>query len=146
MPDDTTTPQHEAARHDGDDADADEAMPPPSPPRRAPKKRTFSQVSTTSSQAVTVPRDPILVAVERRFFGRPGGAEGTEEGGGEDSTPHRHPRSCNHTDLPLKRDAANRPLWIAPNGHIYLEAFNPLHEQVQDFLVTIAEPVSRYVV
>lgn len=47
--------------------------------------------------------------------------------------------------LPLKPDHANRPLWIFPDGsgRIILEFFSPLAEQAQDFLITIAEPVSR---
>ncbi len=45
--------------------------------------------------------------------------------------------------LPLKNDHANRPLWVAANGHIFLESFSPLHELAQDFLVAISEPVSR---
>ena len=46
--------------------------------------------------------------------------------------------------LQLKPDHASRPLWINPeDGRIILESFSPLAEQAQDFLVTIAEPVSR---
>lgn len=46
--------------------------------------------------------------------------------------------------LKLKPDHATRPLWISPSdGRIILESFSPLSEQAQDFLVTIAEPVSR---
>lgn len=45
--------------------------------------------------------------------------------------------------LELKRDHANRPLWISPDGQIFLEAHSALVEQAQDFLVAIAEPVSR---
>lgn len=46
--------------------------------------------------------------------------------------------------LKLKPDHASRPLWISPlDGRVYLESFSPLFEQAQDFLVTIAEPVSR---
>ena len=49
--------------------------------------------------------------------------------------------------LHLKPDHASRPLWISPeDGHIILEAFSPIAEQAQDFLVAISEPVSRYVV
>jgi DNA excision repair protein ERCC-3 len=48
--------------------------------------------------------------------------------------------------LHLKTDHASRPLWISPeDGHIILEAFSPIAEQAQDFLVAISEPVSRYV-
>lgn len=47
--------------------------------------------------------------------------------------------------LHLKADHASRPLWIGPDdGHIILEAFSPIAEQAQDFLVAISEPVSRY--
>lgn len=50
----------------------------------------------------------------------------------------------NYGDLPLKTDHANRPLWVSPeDGHIILEGFSPIAEQAQDFLVAIAEPVSR---
>ncbi|KYK60064.1 DNA repair helicase RAD25 [Drechmeria coniospora] len=46
--------------------------------------------------------------------------------------------------LDLKKDHPNRPLWIDPQkGRIILESFNPLAEQAQDFLITIAEPLSR---
>lgn len=46
--------------------------------------------------------------------------------------------------LKLKPDHSSRPIWISPSdGKIYLESFSPLSEQAQDFLVTIAEPVSR---
>lgn len=46
--------------------------------------------------------------------------------------------------LRLKPDHFLRPLWISPNdGRIILELFSPLAEQAQDFLITIAEPISR---
>ncbi|CAN3373344.1 hypothetical protein DIURU_001281 [Diutina rugosa] len=46
--------------------------------------------------------------------------------------------------LRLKPDHFSRPLWISPNdGRIILESFSPLAEQAQDFLITIAEPISR---
>ncbi|KAK9462969.1 P-loop containing nucleoside triphosphate hydrolase protein [Lipomyces oligophaga] len=46
--------------------------------------------------------------------------------------------------LTLKPDHVSRPLWINPlDGRIILESYSPLAEQAQDFLVTIAEPVSR---
>ncbi|KAJ5099648.1 hypothetical protein N7532_006649 [Penicillium argentinense] len=48
------------------------------------------------------------------------------------------------SELPLKRDHYNRPLWIEPvKGTITLESFSPLASQAQDFLTTIAEPLSR---
>lgn len=46
--------------------------------------------------------------------------------------------------LRLKPDHFSRPIWICPNdARIILESFSPLAEQAQDFLITIAEPVSR---
>ncbi|KAH7161510.1 DNA repair helicase RAD25 [Dactylonectria macrodidyma] len=46
--------------------------------------------------------------------------------------------------LQLKSDHKHRPLWIDPKkGRIILESFNPLAEKAQDFLTTIAEPLSR---
>lgn len=45
--------------------------------------------------------------------------------------------------LHLRSDHPCRPLWIGPDGHIFLEAFSPLARQAQDFLVAIAEPVCR---
>uniref|UniRef100_A0A4W3I5J4 General transcription and DNA repair factor IIH helicase/translocase subunit XPB n=1 Tax=Callorhinchus milii TaxID=7868 RepID=A0A4W3I5J4_CALMI len=43
----------------------------------------------------------------------------------------------------LKDDHDSRPLWVAPDGHIFLEAFSPVYKYAQDFLVAIAEPVCR---
>lgn len=46
--------------------------------------------------------------------------------------------------LRLKPDHFSRPIWISPkDARIILESFSPLAEQAQDFLITIAEPVSR---
>ncbi|XP_077009597.1 general transcription and DNA repair factor IIH helicase/translocase subunit XPB isoform X1 [Tamandua tetradactyla] len=45
--------------------------------------------------------------------------------------------------MPLKDDHTSRPLWVAPDGHIFLEAFSPVYRYAQDFLVAIAEPVCR---
>ncbi|TNN74536.1 TFIIH basal transcription factor complex helicase XPB subunit [Liparis tanakae] len=43
----------------------------------------------------------------------------------------------------LKNDHTSRPLWVAPDGHIFLEAFSPVYKYAQDFMVAIAEPVCR---
>ncbi|CAL8404058.1 unnamed protein product [Boreogadus saida] len=47
------------------------------------------------------------------------------------------------TQMLLKNDHSSRPLWVAPDGHIFLEAFSPVYKYAQDFLVAIAEPVCR---
>eukprot|EP00903_Cladosiphon_okamuranus_P009613 g9151.t1 len=46
-------------------------------------------------------------------------------------------------DMQLKPQHADRPIWVLPDGHIYLEASSPYYHQAYDFLVAIAEPVSR---
>ncbi|KAL7626318.1 DNA repair helicase RAD25 [Parahypoxylon ruwenzoriense] len=46
--------------------------------------------------------------------------------------------------LPLKPDYKNRPIFIDPRrGRIILENFSPLAGQAKDFLITVAEPLSR---
>uniref|UniRef100_A0A1I8F343 General transcription and DNA repair factor IIH helicase/translocase subunit XPB n=1 Tax=Macrostomum lignano TaxID=282301 RepID=A0A1I8F343_9PLAT len=44
--------------------------------------------------------------------------------------------------LTLKTDHESRP-FVAPDGHIFLEAFSPVYKQAHDFLIAISEPVSR---
>jgi DNA excision repair protein ERCC-3 len=95
-------------------------------------------------------------AEEQRTQDEPGGAHGASVNA-NDSTLTQHRRTQNQmvahlfknqdfAALYLKPDHASRPLWINPeDGHIILEAFSPIAEQAQDFLVAISEPVSRYV-
>ena len=47
------------------------------------------------------------------------------------------------TSLKLKPDHAARPLWVCPDGRIFLETFSPVYRQATDFLVAVAEPLSR---
>lgn len=43
------------------------------------------------------------------------------------------------TVLELKLDHTNRPLWVAPDGHIFLESFSPVYKHAHDFLIAISE-------
>ncbi|KAI0980691.1 hypothetical protein GJ496_001482 [Pomphorhynchus laevis] len=43
----------------------------------------------------------------------------------------------------LKSDHEQRPLWVTPDGRIFLEAFSPVYKHAHDFLIAIAEPLSR---
>ena len=43
------------------------------------------------------------------------------------------------TILELKIDHGNRPLWVAPDGHIFLESFSPVYKHAHDFLIAISE-------
>ncbi|XP_009779256.1 general transcription and DNA repair factor IIH helicase/translocase subunit XPB1-like [Nicotiana tabacum] len=47
------------------------------------------------------------------------------------------------TKLELKPDHGNRPLWVCSDGRVFLETYSPLYKQASDFLIAIAEPVSR---
>ncbi|KAJ3084653.1 DNA repair helicase rad25 [Rhizoclosmatium globosum] len=60
----------------------------------------------------------------------------------QDAVSHLFP-NANFGFLALKPDATKRPLWVSDDGRIFLEAFHSLAEKASDFLVTIAEPVSR---
>ncbi|CAH3165505.1 unnamed protein product [Porites lobata] len=45
--------------------------------------------------------------------------------------------------IELKADHSSRPLWVAPDGHIFLESFSPVYKHAHDFLIAISEPVCR---
>eukprot|EP00051_Salpingoeca_urceolata_P029167 m.489121 g.489121 ORF g.489121 m.489121 type:complete len:797 (+) comp26400_c0_seq1:233-2623(+) len=45
--------------------------------------------------------------------------------------------------LALKGDHSARPIWVTPDRHVFLETFSPVYKQAYDFLIAIAEPVSR---
>lgn len=47
------------------------------------------------------------------------------------------------SQMQLKPDHQNRPIWVAPNGHIFLESFSPVYKHAHDFLIAISEPVCR---
>jgi DNA excision repair protein ERCC-3 len=47
------------------------------------------------------------------------------------------------SSMQLKPDHAMRPIWVTPDKHIFLETFSPIYVQAYDFLVAIAEPLSR---
>lgn len=47
------------------------------------------------------------------------------------------------SQMQLKVDHGSRPIWVAPNGHIFLESFSPVYKHAHDFLIAISEPVCR---
>ncbi|EPR78461.1 DNA repair helicase RAD25 protein [Spraguea lophii 42_110] len=48
-----------------------------------------------------------------------------------------------HEDIVLKENHADKPFWVNYDGIIILETFSPYFKQATDFLIAIAEPVSR---
>ena len=65
--------------------------------------------------------------------GRAGGVTSTfpgVEGEGMDLMPVAAGQT-DFSELQLKADHANRPLWATPDGHIFLETFSPIYKQVR---------------
>lgn len=73
----------------------------------------------------------------------PGAAKANVERNDEFTTTDEYGARDYRWLLKLTSDHANKPLWVAPNGHIFLESFSPLYQHAHDFLIAIAEPVSR---
>ena len=48
-----------------------------------------------------------------------------------------------YSHMELKKDHHKKPIWIGMDNMILLEAFSPEYQNTTDFLVAIAEPVSR---
>jgi DNA excision repair protein ERCC-3 len=49
-----------------------------------------------------------------------------------------------YAGIPLKPDHESRPLWIDPGrGRIIVEAFHPRFKEAENFLINVAEPLSR---
>ena len=46
-------------------------------------------------------------------------------------------------DYALQKGHASRPFWVTKKYEIILEAFNPLYSQAYEFVIAIAQPVSR---
>uniref|UniRef100_A0A914MQR0 General transcription and DNA repair factor IIH helicase/translocase subunit XPB n=1 Tax=Meloidogyne incognita TaxID=6306 RepID=A0A914MQR0_MELIC len=75
-------------------------------------------------------------AASRRLddtFGGGGAIENEDEFGAHDY----------RNEMQLKKDHSSRPLWVAPDGHIFLESFSPVYKHASDFLIAIAEPICR---
>lgn len=95
-----------------------------------------SESSGPEDETVKKVRDNLTVAKYRAK------AEGSSIKN-RDSASH-HFGNNDFSYLSLKPDHDNRPLWIDPvKGRIILESFSPLASHAQDFLTTIAEPLSR---
>lgn len=69
--------------------------------------------------------------------------ENVEEDGDQKTSKDQYGAFDYRPHIKLKDDHTSRPLWIAANGHIFLESFSPVYKHAKDFLITIAEPVCR---
>lgn len=62
----------------------------------------------------------------------------------EDAQPENEYGAKDYRELlTLRPDSGVRPLYVAPDGHIFLETFSPVYKHAHDFLIAISEPVSR---
>lgn len=106
----------------------------------APKKSKTTEADRSTPTSSIARQHPLSGAAPR--FNGAANDEDDEQARYESGELRFHTRDF--TKMPLKLDHASRPLWISPDdGHIILEGFSPLAEQAQDFLIAIAEPVSR---
>lgn len=75
--------------------------------------------------------------------GVPGAASKNAETNDENTNTDEYGAKDYRTQMQLRPDHANRPLWVAPNGHVFLESFSPVYKHAHDFLIAISEPVCR---
>ena len=47
------------------------------------------------------------------------------------------------SSLKLRDDHLRRPIWVLPDGRIFMEVFAPHYREVYDFLISIAHPLAR---
>lgn len=73
----------------------------------------------------------------------PGAAARNAETNAENAQEDEFGAKDYRSQMILKTDNTSRPLWVAPDGHIFLESFSPVYKHAHDFLIAIAEPVCR---
>ena len=107
-----------------------------------------SQITTTKTDRISMPNSKTL----KHCVALPRGAltgEETEEELGQDTSLAMDDAVSelfgehDYAKCALKPDHMMRPLWLSPDGHIFLESFSPIYQQAYDFLIAIAEPVCR---
>ena len=69
-------------------------------------------------------------------------ADNVPESDGEDSDEESF-QEKDWTDLKAKKDHSSRPLYVGKNRHIFVEKYSPFFRYIEDFIIAIAEPVSR---
>lgn len=47
------------------------------------------------------------------------------------------------SSMKLRDDHLRRPIWVLPDGRIFMEVFAPHYREVYDFLISIAHPLAR---
>ena len=107
--------------------------------KKAPAKKPTAKLKLSGSSKSLYTLDGSSKAAPRTF-----GDAGTRQASSGDALSSIFPDDRDFSSLPLKTDHATRPIYISPSsGNIILEAFHPLASHATDFLIAIAEPVSR---
>ncbi|KAM0793558.1 transcription factor TFIIH complex ERCC-3 subunit [Microbotryomycetes sp. NB124-2] len=132
---------------DDEDDGGDYGMSEDEDQRRSKKRKAPTTKAKKSAAGRSVPK------IKVRLSSAPGSGASTPalaSGGGGGAAPSDDLATAifedgkDFTSLPLKPDHAARPFYVSPaSGNIILEAFHVLAPQATDFLIAIAEPVSR---
>ncbi|EDV51314.1 general transcription and DNA repair factor IIH helicase subunit XPB [Drosophila erecta] len=117
------------------------------PPKKSKKDRSggdkFAKKRRAEDEAFTqlVDDNDSLDATESD--GVPGAASKNAETNDEQINTDEYGAKDYRSQMQLRPDHGNRPLWVAPNGHVFLESFSPVYKHAHDFLIAISEPVCR---
>ncbi|KAH8296205.1 hypothetical protein KR054_003044 [Drosophila jambulina] len=117
------------------------------PPKKSKKDRSgtdkFAKKRRAEDEAFTqlVEDNDSLDAAESD--GVPGAASKNAETNDEHINTDEYGAKDYRAQMQLRQDHGNRPLWVAPNGHVFLESFSPVYKHAHDFLIAISEPVCR---
>ncbi|KMY98856.1 general transcription and DNA repair factor IIH helicase subunit XPB [Drosophila simulans] len=117
------------------------------PPKKSRKDRSggdkFGKKRRAEDEAFTqlVDDNDSLDATESE--GIPGAASKNAETNDEQINTDEYGAKDYRSQMQLRTDHGNRPLWVAPNGHVFLESFSPVYKHAHDFLIAISEPVCR---
>lgn len=117
------------------------------PPKKSKKEKSgdkFGKKRRQEDEAYTqLVEDNDTSEVSNESEGIPGAASKNAEKMDEDILEDEYGAKDYRSQMDLKPDHHNRPLWVAPNGHIFLESFSPVYKHAHDFLIAISEPVCR---
>ncbi|KAH8379088.1 hypothetical protein KR009_003035 [Drosophila setifemur] len=100
--------------------------------KRRAEDEAFSQLAEDNDSLDTTESD-----------GVPGAASKNAETNDEHINTDEYGAKDYRSQMQLRQDHGNRPLWVAPNGHVFLESFSPVYKHAHDFLIAISEPVCR---
>lgn len=108
------------------------------------KEKTSQKKGKATSKKATASTLKLSGASRSLYTSDAGASARLKSGVEPDLVSSVFPEDRDFTFLPLKPDHTTRPIYISPSsGNIILEAFHPLASHATDFLIAIAEPVSR---